>query len=33
MDSDLTFITNQPGHNLKERFEVLLRILNFLIAL
>ena len=25
MDSDLTFITNEPGHNLKERFEVLIK--------
>jgi len=25
MNSDLTFITNEPGHTLKERFEVLIR--------
>ncbi|MGC9093209.1 MAG: helicase-related protein [Bacteroidota bacterium] len=25
MDSDLTFITNEPGHALKERFEVLIK--------
>ncbi|MCK4447704.1 MAG: helicase, partial [Candidatus Marinimicrobia bacterium] len=25
MDSDLTFITNEPGHILKERFEVLIK--------
>lgn len=25
MDSDLTFITNEPGHSLKERFEVLIK--------
>ncbi|GAH99370.1 unnamed protein product, partial [marine sediment metagenome] len=25
MNSDLTFITNEPGHTLKERFEVLIK--------
>ena len=25
MDSDLTFITNEPGHILKDRFEVLIK--------